>query len=67
MKVFKYTRTQTVSVQMADEGEDFEGEPVHWDPGAQEESAELYRDQAFFDEDYCEDFMDAESSLWVKQ
>ena len=63
---YKFTRTQTVTVSMADEGEDFEGEPVHWGkPTDQRESAEEYRDQAFSDEDINgEDFVEAEITPW---
>lgn len=64
---YVFRRTQTVTVRMAEEGEieDFDGEPVHWDtPTAQLESAREWRDQAFPNDDYCEDFMEAETSDW---
>lgn len=65
MTKYTFRRTQTVTVCMADEGEPFECEPVHWDsPTAQLESAKEYRDQAFLDEEYCEDFMDSETTPW---
>ena len=62
---FTFRRTQTVTVYMADEGEDFEGEPIHYDePDGQREAALEWCHQAFLDEDYCEEFMEADVSPW---
>ncbi len=60
MTRYTYKTTITVHVDMADEGEPFEGEPVHWDsPTAQEESAREYADQAMpLHETYEEDFVE---------
>ncbi len=60
MTRYTYRTTITVRVSMADEGEEFEGESVHWDPPtAQEESAREYADEAMpLHETYGEDFVD---------
>jgi hypothetical protein len=60
---YTYTTTITVKVHMANEGEDFEGEPVHWDtPTAQEESAREYAEQAMpLTETYEEDFVEIDA------
>ena len=59
MTRYTYSTTITVTVDMADEGEDGEGEPVHWDSKAdQEESAREYAEQAMpLHETYGEDFV----------
>ncbi len=66
MTKYTFRRCQTVTVEMADEGDDYEGEPVHWEtPTEQEEAARDWTSQAFLDEeDFCEDFMKAECSPW---
>lgn len=47
MTRYTYRTTITVTVDMADEDKDFDGEPVHWDsPEAQQESAREYAEQA---------------------
>ncbi len=60
MTRYTYQTTITVHVDMADEGETYEGEPVHWDsPLAQSESAEEWADQAMpLHETYEEDFVE---------
>ena len=65
MTTYKFKRTQTVTVRMADEGEDFEGEPVRWPSLAfQKASAEEYRDSSGLDEDFSEDFIDVDTTPW---
>jgi hypothetical protein len=59
MTRFTYRTMITVTVDMADEGEDFEGEPVHWASKVeQEKSAREYAEQAMpLHETYGEDFV----------
>jgi hypothetical protein len=70
MTKYTYRTTITVTVDMADEGEEFEGEPVHWDtPQAQQESAQEYAEQAMpLHETFGEDFVqvDAPDLAFVK-
>jgi len=62
---FTFRRTQTVTVNLLEEGELWEGdgEPVTY-PEGQEAAALEWAQQAFLNEDYCEEFMDAETSEW---
>ncbi len=60
MTRYIYKTTITIVVDMADEGEDFEGEPVHWEDSTdQEESAREYADMAMpLHETYEESFVE---------
>ena len=65
MSTYTFKRTQTVTIRMCDEGEEWEGEPVHYtDDYTQKDAALEWAHQTFLDEDYCEDFMEAETSEW---
>ncbi len=65
VKTYTFQRTQTVEIRMLGEGDDFEGEPIHWDsPEAQRDAALEWANQCFLDEDYCEEHMEAETTEW---
>ena len=59
MTRYTYQVTITVTVAMSDEGEEFEGEPAHWDtPEAQEQSAREWAEQAMpLTEMFAEDWV----------
>ena len=58
MTRYTYRTTITVTVDMADEGEEYEGETQHWEPGEQEKSAREWAEQAMpLTEDYGEEFV----------
>lgn len=59
MTRYTFTSTIKVTVDMADEGETYEGEIMHWDsPEAQEESAREWAEQAMpTHETFGEDFV----------
>lgn len=63
-----FARTQIVKVSMAADGEEYEGEPVEWaNLEAQRDGAREWAEQTFMDEDYCEDFMEVETTDWKLQ
>ncbi len=62
-----FTRTQTVKIRMSGDGDEYEGEAVEWaNPQAQLEAAFEWAEQTFMDEDYCEDFMEVETTDWER-
>jgi hypothetical protein len=63
---FTFRRVQTVTINLLDEGEVWDdGEPVTY-PEGQETAALEWAEQAFLDEDYCEEFMEAETTPWER-
>lgn len=63
---YRFQKTITVTVLMADNGENFEGEPVTWsNPEEQLQSAKEFRDDAVTVFADPEEWVDIEEGEWL--